>query len=745
MNSGKHDTLNVSANNTLFLEYEFTDSVKAKKYLTTALEIARKIDYKKGLADAYLYLGFYYSDFGIYQQSLTAYENSFKINESIHNEKGIAQDFMNIGIIYNRQGKYLQAINYFQQSLKITEKLSMSSDQLIARSGKSLTAKCLTNIGNVHFYQGSIMQAVDYYKKSLIALNELGDNQSIAKCLMNIGGIYYYQNQTDTAIEYFQKSLQISQQYRDKEGVSKCLKSLGSAYDRKKNYAKALEYFQKALKISQELGDKNEIASTYSSIAALKMNLKQYSEVVENAEKGISISKEFGALLYQRDCYKILAEVSEQMKDFKNAYLNHKLFKLMNDSIFNEQSSKQIKEMEAKYQSEKKQKEIELKESQLAKKDIEVKQQRTQKLAFIGGFILMLILSVVIFKSYRDKKKANILLEKQKHEIEEKNDELNQQNAEIAAQRDEIEAQRDLVTKQKNEIELIHSELTDSIYYAERIQKAVLPGEEYISSLLNNEYRLTNAELRSETSNSSPECSRRVKLQTSNFFILFKPKDIVSGDFYWLAKRNNWLLIAVADCTGHGVPGAFMSMLGISFLNEIIAREDIQTASHVLDELRQYVIKSLQQKGVSGEQKDGMDIAFCALNVKTLEMQYAGANNPLYIIETGESPVSTVREIRPDKMPVAIHENMPPFTNHVIQLQTGDTIYLMSDGYADQFGGPKGKKFYEKQLKEMLTVNSHLSMEEQEKILNNTIEDWMSNYGEKYEQTDDITILGIII
>ncbi|MBI5217781.1 MAG: SpoIIE family protein phosphatase [Bacteroidia bacterium] len=187
----------------------------------------------------------------------------------------------------------------------------------------------------------------------------------------------------------------------------------------------------------------------------------------------------------------------------------------------------------------------------------------------------------------------------------------------------------------------------------------------------------------------------------------------------------------------------------------------IQTAGHVLDELRGYVIHSLQQKGISGEQKDGMDVAFVAINLspqttqvslcsmpgKTCVVytaQYAGANNPVYIVETGHVPPS-LREIRPDKMSVAIHETMQPFTNHSIKLQKGDTIYLISDGYADQFGGPKGKKFYEIQFKEMILANSHLSMEKQKEILDKTIEEWKNGNAEKYDQTDDITVLGIKI
>ncbi|MBI5219925.1 MAG: SpoIIE family protein phosphatase, partial [Bacteroidia bacterium] len=558
----------------------------------------------------------------------------------------------------------------------------------------------------------------------------------------------------DSTLVYYNKSLALNEELGDKKNMAKCYNNIGNIYYLKNNFQAARYYFIKTLKMNTELGNKYGESMVLGNISELNIKLKNYDKAFLYAFKSIETAKELGALNLQELAYGHLADAYDSIGNTKEALKYYKLYTLIKDSMFNVEKQKQLTEMEKKYQSEKKQKEIELKESQLAKKDIEVKQQRTQKLAFIGGFVLMLVLSVVIFKSYRDKKKANILLEKQKHEIEEKNEELNQQNTEIAAQRDEIEAQRDLVTKQKEEIELIHEELKDSIYYAERIQKAVLPDLKDILS--------------PKSQDSSSKTQDPLEFGTWNLeleiFVLFKPKDIVSGDFYWIARRNNWLLIAVADCTGHGVPGAFMSMLGISFLNEIIAKDEIQTASHVLDELREYVIHSLQQKGISGEQKDGMDMAFVAIDLnpqttqtsqvspgaepsKTCEVcvtftaQFAGANNPVYIVETGYVP--SLREIRPDKMPVAIHENMQPFTNHVIQLQKGDTIYLMSDGYSDQFGGPKGKKFYEKQLKEMLLVNGLMSMREQKEILDKSIENWKNGYGEKYEQTDDITILAL--
>jgi len=219
------------------------------------------------------------------------------------------------------------------------------------------------------------------------------------------------------------------------------------------------------------------------------------------------------------------------------------------------------------------------------------------------------------------------------------------------------------------------------------------------------------------------------------------------------------LIVAVADCTGHGVPGAFMSMLGISFLNEIVRKQEVTQANRVLNELRKEVINALQQKGKTGEQKDGMDISMLVVNTETNECQWAGANNPLYIVSSTQSAVGSRQsavsigtedcglktedcgliEIKGDKMPIAIYERMDEFTNHEIQLQKSDTIYLMSDGYEDQFGGPHNKKFKSKQLKELLLSNCTQPMSEQKEILEKAINEWIGTG----EQIDDITILGL--
>ena len=330
--------------------------------------------------------------------------------------------------------------------------------------------------------------------------------------------------------------------------------------------------------------------------------------------------------------------------------------------------------------------------------------QRT--ILILSGVLSVFILGLCffIFFNYRLKKNAN-------KTITQKNLHLNEANEKISTQSDVITAHSELVTKQKERIENIHMELTDSIHYAHQIQNAVLPNAQNIRENVPGDY-----------------------------FVLFKPKNIVSVDFFFVENRKNWTVVAVADCTGHGVPGALLSMLCISLLHQIVRKQEYMKANLILNELRKKVIDSFQQNGSQVIQKDGMDISLVLINRETLECHWAGANNPLYMISSQNNELC---EIIPDKRPIGVYPNMKEFTNHEIKTQAGDTLYLFTDGYADQFGGPKGKKFLNKQFKEILLENSNKSMAEQNEILDQVIEDWKSSHENKQEQIDDITIFGI--
>ncbi|MCE3260695.1 MAG: hypothetical protein K0S12_2336, partial [Bacteroidetes bacterium] len=231
-------------------------------------------------------------------------------------------------------------------------------------------------------------------------------------------------------------------------------------------------------------------------------------------------------------------------------------------------------------------------------------------------------------------------------------------------------------------------------------------------------------------------------------FILMRPKDIVSGDFYWSLSKHEHVYFAVADCTGHGVPGAFMSMLGMVMLGDIAGTDETLTPAEILNKLRDKVVHELRQSGEGN--KDGMDMSLVRINKTTCEVMWAGANNPLYIVQENRglsantdivSGTKRLTDVRPDKQPVGFHHSFKPFTNHLFELQKGDLLYLFSDGYPDQFGGEKGKKFMTKNLKELFLANAHLSVSEQKAQLERTLSDWIG----KLEQVDDITVAGIRI
>jgi len=341
----------------------------------------------------------------------------------------------------------------------------------------------------------------------------------------------------------------------------------------------------------------------------------------------------------------------------------------------------------------------ELQEALLKQSETELKNSRTVTAVAFAGIAFVLILFAISTHAYMRKQKDNKRLAWQ-------NEEISSQRDEIEAQRDEIEAQRDLVFSQKEQIERTHSEISSSIDYAMKLQDSILPG----TDLLDTHF--------------------------ADHFVFFRPKQKVSGDFYWWTKIGKQIVMAVADCTGHGVPGAFMSLLGVSLLKEAVNHNKITDPGKILAKLREEVILALGQKGAAEEQKDGMDLALVSLETDTLKCVYAGANNPLYLIRG-----SRLINYKPDLMPLSFYERMDPFTSHEIQLQEGDQLYLFSDGYADQFGGPERKKFKYAAFQKLLTLHSTKSMNKQRKILADTISDWQGSH----EQIDDMVILGLKI
>jgi serine phosphatase RsbU (regulator of sigma subunit) len=315
-------------------------------------------------------------------------------------------------------------------------------------------------------------------------------------------------------------------------------------------------------------------------------------------------------------------------------------------------------------------------------------------------------MSESVYKEKRevDEQNTTLLTEKEKLEVEKKK--VDEKIKKLWSQSIAVHKEMEHINELKIEVEHKHQEVMDSVHYAKRIQNAMLKEQEHVS----------------------PHLPRH--------FVLFKPKDIVSGDFYWALEKQNYWYVAAADCTGHGVPGAFLTMLGTSFLNEITSTPALLSPSEILNLLRARIIKELGQTGKSGESKDGMDISLIMLNLDTKEIQWAGANNSIYLISNGE-----LTETKADKQPIGWADNLKPFTNHTFQLKKNDAIYIFSDGFADQFGGPDGRKFMSKHMKETFVGISHLGMHAQKEKLNETFETWKG----ELQQIDDVCVICVKI
>jgi len=592
--------------------------------------------------------------------------------DKLNFQKGKSESLRLIGIYDILRGNYSAALDHFQESLKIAIKID----------DKLQISKSYNNIGLVYGFYEDYQKELEYYQRSLKIDTEIGNKRGISICYSNIGHVYKIKGDYDRALEYLQKSLKIFEELNDKAGVSRSYNNIGTIFSKKNSDKKALSFLYKSIDISTKIGTKSTEGESYKDISIIFLKQKKYKKAYKYSKKAYFIAKNIEEAELLKESSEILAISSAKLGLYKQSYKYHVVFKTMNDSLYH------------KYEKERN---VIIAEQQ--KKDVirvaEEKQQKIIRNSFIAGFVLMVLLAIVMYISFLHKRKANIILSIQKNEIKEINNELNQTN-------DELNFSLKTIKSQKEEIERNHNNINASINYASRIQQALLPAETFFSENFNSH------------------------------FILYKPKDIVSGDFYFFKKIDDFIIIAVADCTGHGVPGAFVSMLGIAFLNEIVRKKEITTASQMLEELRHQVKITLKDN--SG--KDGMDIALCIINTKTNILQFSGANNPLYITRNEEFV-----EIKATPNPIGyFYKTESSFKNNEFQLQEKDSLYMFSDGYVDQFGGEYDKKFMLTRFRELLKSIQNKSFKEQKNILNKHIENWK---GKDNYQTDDILIMGI--
>jgi serine phosphatase RsbU (regulator of sigma subunit) len=535
---------------------------------------------------------------------------------------------------------------------------------------------------------GESEAATTCLKDAILIFEENQNNHKLMKALINISLDYIDNHDYTEAFNSITRAKKINEVEQDKINDFYISLNFGNLYTETKNYPKAMENLSIALRMAQQNNMKDALVTTLTNIGNVYFLSDQYQEATIKYQEAIEKSVQYGLPYETLAVYEQLHQLFRKSKNYESALLYFDKYIALKDSMYQKEKLARITSLEKKLDVEKKEKELAANQLKMDSQQIEILKQKNQNNILFGVLSLVFVALVLIFKSFKDKQKANLIITKQKAEVE----------------------------NQRNQLEEKNHEILDSINYAKRIQQAVFKSDEIVNEFL------------------------------PPHFIIFKPKDIVSGDFYWSFVKNNSIYVAVADCTGHGVPGAFMSMLGMAFLNDILNDFGEIPPAEVLDKLRMRIINELNQTGKEGENKDGMDISLCKLtNTKSLssegfiELQWAGANNPLWIVRANDEGVNELVEVKPDKQPIGHYESMRAFNNHQIKLQKGDGIYLFSDGYADQFGGDKGKKLKYKPFKELILSNYHLDMSLQKKNLIVSFDQWKGNF----EQIDDICVIGI--
>ncbi len=635
-------------------------------------------------------------------QSLLYAEKELELAVKINSEKDVAQAESDIGSIYNRKGDFSSALMHYNKALVIRQKLK----QPIKIAG------IYTNIATVLMRQNKQKESLEINFKTLKIFEELKDENKQALVLGNIGNLYFNLKQNKEATVFFIKALALAKKTNNKTCEANVCVNIADVKYEAKDYSSAEYYFRQALVIYNQTNDLFSSAAVYNNLGNLcaikndsKNALLNYDLSLKNrilledsfgiAQSHLQIGEFYGnqyqfaeaighfkiaekiylkenALMKLESTYKSLAKSYENKGNTTDAIKYYKLYSEVKDSIYVKELSNQLVEMNTKYETDKKEQQNVILSTQNKLSNETIKEQKIVTYFIITALLLLAGLAFFIYKGLKNQRHANRIISIQKQQVEVKNHIIEE--------------------KQK--------EIVDSINYAKRIQYALLAHQDFVNKFLPNN------------------------------FILFKPKDIVSGDFYWATEHNNKFYLAVCDCTGHGVPGAFMSLLNIGFLSEAIKENDIEEPGEIFNYVRKRLINSIS----NDQQKDGMDGILLCLDKTTKKITYTASNNEPILISNNE-----IIELQKDKMPVGKGEKTNSFTTHTVIANEGDMLYLYTDGYADQFGGPKGKKLKYKTLNELLLKNIAKPMNEQAEILNIEFENWRGNL----EQVDDVCIVGI--
>lgn len=688
-------------NSTYYIGYNYfkqNDNDNAIKYLSKALNLFELAKSNVGIGLASGSLGSTYYRMDIYPKALDYFLLAFKTYEVLGQKLSMAGFAGNIGAIYNSMKQDDKALEFYQKSLKINEEIK-------SEQGKAINYVCIANVYNE---QKKYNQALEYHEKALVINEKIGSKSYIANNLANIGLVKVNLKDYKGAMETFNLALEKVKDLNDTLSLATIERNIADLYFETKDYKESEKHLKEALVLAIKKNSIRLQKDLYFSLHNLYAATGQYELSLENLKKymplkdslyGISNQKAILQKQMQFDfetkeaITKAEFIKSQSEKQLEIERRKQAIVQLEKDNALNQlsltESNLKLKEKQVETEAQKKQVELLnkdklLQEAEAQKKAKELEQQKQLRNLFIGGVFLLLCFAVYILFNLSKSKKTNKIIEKQKQEVE----------------------------HQKHMVDEKQKEIVDSINYAQRIQYALLANKKLLDDNLRD------------------------------YFLYFQPKDVVSGDFYWASKIVNkngteTFTLVTADSTGHGVPGAIMSMLNIACLNESIKGDKVTEPADILNATRHKVINHLMHDGSEEGGKDGMDCSLICFDFKHYKLTYAAANNPIWIVRK-----NTLIVLAADKMPIGKHDkDNIPFKQTEVELQKGDIVYTFTDGYADQFGGPKGKKYKYKQLEELLLSIHDNPMSVQHDMIRQSLNDWKGNL----EQVDDVCVIGIRI
>lgn len=674
---------------------------------TLSMAISKKLNYKNGIGEAYKQKGFVCEDTANLLGATLNYKLAIPYFIEAKNSRGHIRCLGYLAKICLGKGSLNEAITYFKRTIEVSKLAKADAETAYHYSGlgdvyyckgnynealrnnllslqysvqagdKESEASACTSLGNIYSSKGDFENGILYYSRALKINLERSNFEGVAACYSNFGAIFHSKGMPALAEQNYQQGIQVLKSKSDtlSEDFPSMLGNLADVYIEKSNFREAELLLKRSLFICEKIGDASRKASSSMRLGSLYAKMNRPQDAKAWYEKGIRLANEIGGKEVLKESYDQLSRLDVQMGNYEHAYTNYRKYVMYRDSLDNLEAEKNAARLQLQYEYDKRKSADSIKvQGERTLNLVRSQEEKKQRYWLYAGLVLVIVFSGFMVNRYQVTMRQKKLIELKEQET----------------------------MFQKHLVEEKNQEITDSITYAKRLQEAILPPADYLD------------------------------IHYPENFVLYLPKDIVAGDFYWAEQVADQFLIAAADSTGHGVPGAMVSVVCSNALNRAVFEFGLSDPGLVLDKTRELVLSTFS-KG-NAEVKDGMDISLLSIDTRTKKICWSGANNPLFYLDDGE-----VKEIKADKQPIGKTEHPKPFTTHSINPKPGSMFYLITDGFADQFGGDRGKKFMYKRLLQLFVDHHSSPMDIQKEEFKAAFDSWKGNL----EQVDDVTIIGI--